>query len=219
MLRDSTQIAPALAWLGRLRHHHEASASHSIRVARILMAMWVHAPEVMGAPEVLLIGGALHDIGKLAVPASILASDRRLNAEEQALVRRHPDAGAEILRGLDFAPEVVSAARHHHEHWQGGGYPSGLPSARLHPVARAVAVADAFVAMVEPGRAYRRAMTAETALGEIAACRGTQFDPQAADILIASLAQPAFGAGAAIDVLGQGLVTRLHDIREGLGDA
>jgi putative nucleotidyltransferase with HDIG domain len=195
-----SRIAPALAWLGRLRHHHEASAAHATRVARVLTAMHDHAPEALGDPEVLLIGGLLHDIGKLAVPAAILASDRRLEAAEVALVRRHPEAGAELLRGQGFAPEVVAAARHHHERWQGGGYPTGLPAARLPPLARAVAVADAFTAMVEPGRAYRQPITVAAALAEIDACSGTHFDPRFAAILVGCLRGP--GTGAVFDLGG-----------------
>ena len=185
------ETAPAKAWLGRLRHHHEASAAHSIRVARVLMAMWACAPEALGDRGVLLTAGLLHDIGKLAVPASILASHSPLDADEAALVRRHPEAGAELLRGQGFAAEVVAAARHHHERWQGGGYPSGLPGARLPSLARAVAVADAYVAMVEPGRAYRQPITPAAALAEIEACSGTHFDPRLAAILVTCLARPS----------------------------
>ncbi|MBU8546604.1 MULTISPECIES: HD-GYP domain-containing protein [Roseomonadaceae] len=211
--------SPGLAWLGRLRHHHEASAAHAIRVTQVLMAMWACAPETLGDREALLVAALLHDIGKLAVPASILASDKRLDAAEAALVRRHPEAGAELLRGQGFAPEVVAAARHHHERWQGGGYPTGLPAARLPSLARAVAVADAFVAMVEPGRAYRQPITVASALAEIDACSGTHFDPRFAAILAACLARPSPAIGAALALDGDEWAMPPRTIPQGPQDA
>jgi putative nucleotidyltransferase with HDIG domain len=178
---------PALALLGQLRRHHAPSADHSLRVARILMAMWAHGADRLGDPAILLAGGALHDIGKLFVPAVTLGSARALTAPERETVRRHPETGAAVLHRLGFPPAVVAAARDHHERWAGDGYPSGAPSSGMDVVARAVAVADAFVAMVEPGRAYRAPLGFAAALAEIAACRGTQFDPEAAALLLASL--------------------------------
>jgi putative nucleotidyltransferase with HDIG domain len=176
-----------LALIDQMRRHHPPTAAHSVRVARALMAMWARTPEALGDAETVLMAGALHDIGKLFVPAATLGSGRQLDAEELAAIRLHPTTGAEVLASLGFPPVVVDAARSHHERWAGGGYPTGIRAELLHPLTRAVAVADAFVAMVEPGRAYRRPMTKAMALAEITACRGTHFDPVAADILIAAM--------------------------------
>jgi putative nucleotidyltransferase with HDIG domain len=176
-----------LALIDQMRRHHPPTAAHCVRVARAVMAMWAEAPEALGEAETVLMAGALHDIGKLFVPASTLGSGRRLDTEELAAIRMHPTTGAQVLSSLGFPREVVESARYHHERWGGGGYPTGVRAERLHPLARAVAVADAFVAMVEPGRAYRAPMTKAEALTEIAACRGTHFDPEAADILLAAL--------------------------------
>lgn len=185
----------ALALLDQLRRHHAPSADHSIRVARVLTAMWHAAPDILGDPEPVLVGGALHDIGKLFVAAATLGSNRRLDAGELAAIRAHPETGAQVLRVLGFPPLVVAVARDHHERWLGGGYPAGCRSEQLHPVTRAAAVADAFVAMVEPGRAYRQPLASHAALAEILACRGTHFDPQAAEILVASFAGEPDPAG------------------------
>jgi putative nucleotidyltransferase with HDIG domain len=186
-----------LALIDQMRRHHPPTAAHSVRVARTLMAMWARAPEPLGDAETVLMAGALHDIGKLFVPAGTLGSGRKLDTEELAAIRLHPTTGAEVLASLGFPPVVVDAARAHHERWAGGGYPSGVRSEQLHPLTRAVAVADAFVAMVEPGRAYRRPMTKAAALAEIVACRGTHFDPTAADTLIGALKeQPGSPADA-----------------------
>ena len=188
------------ALLKQLRQHHAPTAAYSIRVARVLMWMWAAAPEELGDPELLLVGGALHDVGKLFISAATLGSGRVLDTSELAVIRRHPEAGADVLRNLGFPPLVVAAARDHHERWSGGGYPSKRPAAEMHYVARATAVADAYVAMVEPGRSYRSPLSRREAFIEIASCRGTHFDPEVADILITSVAgQPtaAFEACAA----------------------
>ncbi|NKC32162.1 HD-GYP domain-containing protein [Falsiroseomonas selenitidurans] len=185
---STLRLEPTLALLGRLRRHHAPSAEHSMRVARVAMAMWRQGPALLGEAMPLLTGALLHDIGKLHVAAATLDGDRRLDAAELASIRRHPALGAALLARLDFPPLVILAARDHHERWAGGGYPTGVAASGLHPVTRAVAVADSFVAMVEPGRRYRTRMTAAAALAEIAACRGTQFDPAMADLLNAALA-------------------------------
>jgi len=190
LLSNSPRNAATRALVGQLRRHHAPTAAHSARVARVLMLMWARAPERLGDPEPLLIGGALHDIGKLFVPAATLDSDHGLDAAELLMIRRHPETGAEVLRSLGFPPLAIAAARDHHERWEGGGYPSGVRSEGLHVIARATAVADAYVAMVEPGRAYRTPLDPKAAVIELAACRGTHFDPELADILIAELTAP-----------------------------
>ena len=190
LLSTSPRSAATRALVEQLRSHHAPTAAHSARVARVLMLMWARAPERLGDPEPLLIGGALHDIGKLFVPAATLSSEHALDAAEREMIRRHPETGAEVLRSLGFPPLVIAAARDHHERWDGGGYPSGMRSEGLHVVARATAVADAYVAMVEPGRRYRSPLDRDAAVIEIAACRGTHFDPEMAGILIDELTGP-----------------------------
>jgi putative nucleotidyltransferase with HDIG domain len=186
------------ALLEQLSRHHAPTARHSIRVMRVAVAMWARAPDRLGDAETLLIGGALHDIGKLFVPATTLDSDRPLEATEREMIRRHPEAGAAVLHKLGFSPQVVSAARDHHERWGGGGYPSGCRAEGMHPLAPAIAVADSYVAMIEPGRHYRKRMDSHAALQEIMACRGTQFDPIAADLLVSAMSDQS---ARAIDVL------------------
>lgn len=187
-----------LALIDQLRRHHPPTAAHSVRVSRALMAMWARDPGRLGDPELVLMAGALHDIGKLFVPAATLGSGRRLDGAEFEAVRQHPSTGAGVLSSLGFPEEVAAAARGHHERWSGGGYPTGCLAETLSPLTRAVAVADAFVAMVEPGRAYRAPMTKAAALDEIAACSGSHFDPVAAETLIAAFADRSarlFGMG------------------------
>lgn len=177
------------ALLEQLRRHHAPTASHSIRVMRLAIAMWARSPDRLGEAETVLVAGALHDIGKLFVPASTLDSSRPLDAAERDAMRRHPEAGASVLQKLGFSSHVVDAVRDHHERWLGGGYPSGRRGEETHPLARTIAVVDAYAAMVEPGRHYRKRLTGQAALQEIMACRGTQFDPASADLLASVIAE------------------------------
>jgi putative nucleotidyltransferase with HDIG domain len=190
-LRGSVRAGATRALLEQLRQHHAPTAAHSVRVTRVLMRMWSAASARLGDPETLLTGGALHDIGKLFVPAATLGSGKALSPAEREMVWRHPATGADVLRSLGFPALTVAVARDHHERWNGGGYPSGRPSGELHILTRATAVADAYVAMVEPGRTYRAPLGERAAQAEIAACRGTHFDPEMADILLTVLAGSA----------------------------
>jgi HD-GYP domain-containing protein (c-di-GMP phosphodiesterase class II) len=133
--------------------------------------------------HVLELGAALHDIGKLGVPEEVLRKAGPLSPEEQATVRRHPRAGASIVwRDARLRP-AVPAILFHHEHWGGGGYPSRRAGAAIPAEARVLAVADAFDAMTND-RPYRRALLVETALGELARCAGSQFDPEVVDAFL-----------------------------------
>src|SRR5205814_2771206 len=129
------------------------------------------------------LGGWLHDVGKIAVPDQILTKRDSLSDEEWELVQRHPVVGAELLRNF---PELASACpgvRHHHERWDGRGYPDGLAGEEIPLEARIVAVCDAFRVMVEP-RPYRPVLDREAARAELERCSGTQFDPSVVTALL-----------------------------------
>ncbi|MDP9136473.1 MAG: HD-GYP domain-containing protein [Actinomycetota bacterium] len=132
--------------------------------------------DTVGAPG-LEFGFLLHDVGKLAVPDAILYKPDALSAEEFSLVARHPEAGAEILRDVDFLGEGKLVVRHHHERWDGSGYPDRLVGEAIPLPARVFAVADAFDALTTD-RPYRRATRFSRAREEIRAHAGTQFDPE-----------------------------------------
>jgi len=171
----------------RLHRHHPESATHSIRVAGITMAMWRVAPDLLGDGGTALLGSLLHDIGKLCVPREILTSRGVLDAEEMAVMTAHAAKGAELLQALGFPESIASVAGGHHERWSGGGYPTGLTARLQAPLVRAVAVADAFDAMTDPDRTYRAPLGLEDALREVAACSGTHFEPRAAEVLAVTL--------------------------------
>jgi HD-GYP domain-containing protein (c-di-GMP phosphodiesterase class II) len=131
----------------------------------------------------LRFAAPLHDIGKVAVPARVLAKRLPLDAYELEQIRRHPLAGASLVRPIRSAQPALPYVLHHHERWDGGGYPNGLSGCAIPIEARVLAVADAFDAMTSP-RPYRRSVTIESALVEVERCAGTQFDPEAAEAFL-----------------------------------
>jgi len=133
--------------------------------------------------EQIRLSSLLHDIGKIAVPEFILMKQDKLTDDEWKVLRQHPEKGVAILEPVvEFKP-LLDGIRHHHERYDGEGYPSGLGSNDIPLIARIISVADAFDAMTSE-RVYRKAMPEERALEEIKKCRGKQFDPGIADIFV-----------------------------------
>ena len=121
----------------------------------------------------------LHDIGKIGVSDRVLLKAGPLTSEEWELMRQHPGISAEIVRPL-FDEELVAGVRHHHERFDGGGYPDGLRGSKIPLVARALCVVDCYDAMSSE-RPYRHGLTYQQCLAELARCAGTQFDPELVD--------------------------------------
>jgi HD-GYP domain-containing protein (c-di-GMP phosphodiesterase class II) len=121
-------------------------------------------------------GFLLHDVGKVAVPDAVLFKPGELSAEEFSLIAMHPVTGSEILRDVEFLGEGKLIVRHHHERWDGNGYPDGLARDEIPLAARVFAVADALDALTSD-RPYRSATGFNAARDEIVAGAGTQFDP------------------------------------------
>ena len=133
----------------------------------------------------LRLGALLHDIGKLAVPEAVLVKRGTLNDVERAQIRRHPGAGAWMLRAIGVGNEALPGVLFHHERWDGRGYPAGLAGESIPLEARILAVADAFDAMTSI-RPYRGPRRAADALEELTRCAGSQFDPGVVDVFIAA---------------------------------
>ncbi len=126
--------------------------------------------------RVLYRGALLHDIGKIGVPDAVLRKPGRLMEEERALIRLHPAWGASILQGIPFLEEVLPLVRHHHEWWDGSGYPDGLAGEAIPLFARLFAIADTFDALTSV-RPYRPASEPREALSIMRRETGTHLDP------------------------------------------
>ena len=142
-----------------------------------------------------VVGARFHDIGKVRVPEAVLTKPGKLNDAEWELIRQHPQHGARILALAPELEDVVPVVLHHHERWDGGGYPDRRAGDSIPIEARIVAVCDAWAAM-RADRPYRRALDLATAAGELRACSGSQFDPDVVDAFLALDSIGDLGAAA-----------------------
>ena len=126
--------------------------------------------------EALEFGAILHDIGKIYIPEAILQKPDELNQDEWTEMKKHPEVGARMIRDIPYLAPALPMVLHHHERWDGSGYPDGLHAEEIPEGARLLAVADSFDAMTSD-RPYRAAMSAQEAFQEIKDRAGNQFDP------------------------------------------
>ncbi|MEA2101196.1 MAG: response regulator [Thermodesulfobacteriota bacterium] len=152
------------------------TSQHSTRVTTLSMeigkAYHLHDDEI----ETLYIAASLHDIGKVGIPDSILLKPGPLSDEEFDMIKKHPEMGADIIKPILPMNKEAEIIRHHHERYDGKGYPSGLAEDKIPILSRIIAIADSYDAMTSD-RPYRKGMTHAAALEEIRKCSGTQFDP------------------------------------------
>jgi HD-GYP domain-containing protein (c-di-GMP phosphodiesterase class II) len=160
-----------------MRGHTERVTKYAVSIGRGL-----HLSEQ--ELEVLRYSAEVHDIGKISIPDFILSKPGKLTPAERAMIELHPAKGAEMLEPLEFLRPALPAVRHHHERYDGTGYPDGLQKERIPVLARILACADSFDAMTSD-RPYRnRKLTVEEALAEIKNNSGSQFDPHIAHSFI-----------------------------------
>ena len=133
--------------------------------------------------HILKIGGLFHDIGKIGIPDSILLKESKLNDEEYSQIKNHPTIGAHILGDAKVFQDIIPIVKHHHERFDGKGYPSQLAGEDIPFIARIAAVADTFDAMTSK-RTYRDALPLDTVKAEIERCSGSQFDPKIAKVFL-----------------------------------
>jgi putative nucleotidyltransferase with HDIG domain len=182
-MRDMfTQTIGALAEAVDKRDPYTAKHSHRVKeiAVDIGRVMRVSDAEL----EALEWGGLLHDVGKIGVPDNVLLKQERLNKEERMIMNAHPVLGAQIIAPVSKLAPELPIIRHHHEWYNGSGYPDRLIGDEIPRLARILHVADAFEAMTA-ARPYRMTpLTAEQALGELRKFAGIQFDPVVVDAFV-----------------------------------
>ncbi|MFC1674491.1 HD domain-containing phosphohydrolase [Candidatus Omnitrophota bacterium] len=161
------------------RGHTERVTRYALRIGRTLQI-----PEL--DMEILRYAAQVHDIGKISVPDSILNKPGKLTPAERAIIELHPVKGAEVIEPLTFLKPAIPIVRHHHERYDGTGYPDGLSRENIPLLSRILACADAFDAMTSE-RPYRKKMTIEEALDEMKHNIGSQFDPKISRLFVKSI--------------------------------
>ena len=181
LLRDrATEAMESLAAAVDARDAY--TAGHSRRVQEIAVTIGRELALDAAELESLSYAALFHDVGKLGVPDSVLLKRGPLDDDERWIVRRHAEEGERIIAHLGFLSNATPAIRHHHEYWDGKGYPDGLRGQEIPIGARILHVADAFDSMISD-RVYRSAMTLADALAEVRQAAGTQFCPSCVEAL------------------------------------
>lgn len=159
------------------------TASHSERVTQLALLMGDALSLTEEELRLLEFSALLHDVGKIAVPESILTKPGKLTEDEWAVMKEHPVRSAEIVRQVSALSEVATVVRHHHERIDGTGYPDALAGPAIPPLSRLIAVVDAYEAMTSD-RAYRRALTPSRARDTIAQNLDRQFDRRMGEVFL-----------------------------------
>lgn len=171
----TVQWVTALAAAIDAKDHY--TNGHSEQVAKLAADLARATGQSRELVELVQFAGQMHDIGKIGVPESILHKPGPLTAEEWAIMRMHPNIGARILSPIATLQTAIPIVLHHHERWDGQGYPDGLAEEAIPLGARMIAICDAFDTMVSD-RPYRLALGEEEALSRLRASAGSQFDPR-----------------------------------------
>ena len=166
----------------RLELKEGYTGEHTAAVGRVAVAIATELKLPAAERRHVELGALLHDVGKLSIPDRVLTKPGPLNELEWEAMRRHATLGERLLARIVQQPDVLAVVRSHHERWDGGGYPDGKGGEEIPLAARIVAVADAFQAMIEP-RPYREPRTRASALAEVVAQAGGQFDPACVEAL------------------------------------
>ncbi len=162
------------------------TSQHTEEVVRLAVSVAAELDLDLDAVQSVELGAVLHDIGKVRVPEAILNKPGPLTDEEWQVMRTHPEVGEQILRPIQSLQAILPLVRHHHERWDGTGYPDGLAGREIPLGARIVAVCDAYRAMTED-RPYRAALPKDEARAELALGAGSQFDPDCVEALVRAL--------------------------------
>jgi HD-GYP domain-containing protein (c-di-GMP phosphodiesterase class II) len=185
-------VVEVLVALVEARDHLTGQHSHQVVALALQLALaleWVALEAQM-----LARAGHLHDVGKVAIPETILQKPGTLTAQEWEVMQMHPVVGAEVVSHIPALRPLAPVIRAHHERWDGQGYPDQLAGEAIPLGARILAVADAYLTMIVD-RPYQQARAPAAALVELRRCAGSQFDPQVVEALVRHLRQPEEGGG------------------------
>lgn len=177
-----------VALAGAIEARDPYTGGHLEQVTRLALAVGTElglGPDRMRA---LWLGALFHDIGKLAIPDSVLNKPGKLTEEEYELMKTHVERGLRLIEGVSYLEPARAAILHHHERWDGKGYPKGLRGEEISIEGRILAVVDAFDAMLGD-RPYRKGRSEDEAVEELKRCAGTQFDPAVVDAFLRARAK------------------------------
>lgn len=175
--RESMLMATIEGLVSTLEAKDSYTYGHSSEVATIALKI-CHALKLPESDTFTInFAAILHDIGKIGVPDNILNKQSALTDEEWQYIKQHPAVGAKIIAGIPALNDVAEIVLHHHDRWDGGGYPEPLKGTDIPLGARIIAVADSYQAMTS-NRSYRPGMPPDKALAELERCAGSQFDPE-----------------------------------------
>jgi putative nucleotidyltransferase with HDIG domain len=173
-----------MAFSEALEARDQYTAGHSRRVMEYSRSVGQRMKLAKQDIEDLKRSALLHDIGKIGVPDMVLKKQTKLTDEEYAIIKSHPETGAAILKYIKSFKDLVPAVYHHHERFDGEGYPDGVKGTAIPMHARIIAIADTFDAMTSSRPYRKKALSFRTALSELERNKGVQFDPDIADIFI-----------------------------------
>jgi len=185
---DRTTIQTIQNLLTSLYMWHPSTGRHSIKVANIAFSFANAIGLSCDAANYLYFIGLLHDIGKMSIPKHILNKPAKLALEEYKIIKQHSSRGADIVRQINDICHLADIIRHHHERYDGTGYPERLVGEEIPLFSRIIALCDSYEAITGQ-RCYRRSVSVMVALDKIERCRYTQFDPNLAKVFITWIKQ------------------------------
>jgi putative nucleotidyltransferase with HDIG domain len=156
---------------------------HSNRVRKLSVELARELNVAMDELEIIELGSFLHDLGKVGVRDDVLKKPGKLTEDEYTHMQSHPEIGMRMLEGSPYFLDIIPIVRHHHERWDGSGYPGGLREEGIPLGSRIIAICDTFDTMVSE-RPYKKALTIDTALGTLRNLAGKLFDPQLVEMFI-----------------------------------
>lgn len=179
------------------------TGGHTKRVVHYSMCVAKYLNLTEQELERIRLGAILHDVGKIGIEDKVLKKQAPLDADEWKVMQTHPEQGYDIMSRVTSLKDVIGGMRYHHERWDGKGYPLGLRGEEIPLLARIIAVADTYDAMVST-RPYRKGLSPQVAFDEIVKHRGTQFDPRVVDAFVEAFKHEKMGKGSGGAASGSG---------------